>query len=317
MTSISIVIPVYNADSTILNTLKSIIPEKKLINEIIIVNDGSTDKSIEIINHFFKNNLINIKKKIINHQKSIGLSNSYNDGIRHSTSDLVITLHSDIILKKNAILLLTSPFSQKNVVASYHKIIHPLKVWKKYNFWQKVFFDRKLGLTISGLDGKFDCFRRQDLIKIGLFDGSTFFRAGEDHDIFIKLQKRGLDVSTKATIIHLHSMEKNCNYKKIIYKQAQYSEAQGANLRQHGVYKLELSLRTFFREILVISLLFPYLRVISIILIILYAFLYNKNTFKTCFNNPKIIILPFINIYLLFISLFYSLRGFILGKQTI
>ena len=317
MNQISVVIPVYNAESTIISTLESIIPQQKLINEIIIVNDGSNDKSLELVKKFFKKNLLKIKKIIINHPKSIGLSNSYNDGIKRTTGDLIITLHADIILKKNAISLLIAPFVQKNVVASYHQIIHPKKIWQKYNFWQKVFFDRKIGLTISGLDGKFDCFKKKDLLAIKMFDSETYFRAGEDHDIFIKLKKRGQVVPTKATIIHIHSLEKNFNYKKIIYKQAQYSEAQGANLKNHGIYSLELSFRTFFREILVLSLLVPYLRIISLFLIIIYAFIYNKNTLKSSINDPRIFVLPFINIYLLFVSLFFSCRGFILGKQTI
>jgi len=317
MNRISIVVPVYNAESTILLTLKSLIPESHLINEIIIVDDGSTDKSINVINSFFKKNLCKINKKIINHPKSIGLSNSYNDGICQSTGDLIITLHADIIIKKNAIALLIAPFSKKTVIASYHQIIHPKRIWQKYNFWQKVFFDRKIGLTISGLDGKFDCFRKKDLLAINMFDSKTYFRAGEDHDIFIKLKKRGEVVPTNATIIHIHNLEKNFNYKKIIYKQAQYSEAQGANLRNHGIYSLELSFRTFFREILILSLLIPYIRIISLFLIVVYAFIYNKNTIKESFPHFQIILLPFINIYLLFVSLFFSCRGFILGKQTI
>lgn len=314
---ISIIVPVYNAESTIIPTLKSLIPESHLIYELIIVNDGSTDKSLDLINIFFKKNLTQVTKKIINHPKSIGLSNSYNDGIKHAKGELVITLHADILLKKNAIKMISAPFSQKNIVASYHQIILPKKIWKKYDFWQKAFFDRKIGLVVAGLDGKFDCFRRQELLKVGLFDGKTFFRAGEDHDIFLKLQQRGLVVPTKATIIHIHSTEKNFNYKKIIYKQAQYSEAQGANQKVHGIYKLELSFRTFFRELLVLSLFIPYLNLISLTFIILYSFLYTQNTIKEYFPNPKIILLPILNIYLLFVSLIYSIKGFITGRQTI
>ena len=73
---ISIVVPVYNAESTIIPTLKSLIPESHLIYELIIINDGSTDKSLDLINNFFKKNLTQVTKKIINHPKSIGLSNS-------------------------------------------------------------------------------------------------------------------------------------------------------------------------------------------------------------------------------------------------
>ena len=59
-------------------------------------------------------------------------------------------------------------------VQSYHQVIHPLKIWRKYNFWQKVYFDRQLKHTQSGMDGKFDCYRRNKLIEIGLFDNKNF-----------------------------------------------------------------------------------------------------------------------------------------------
>lgn len=317
MNKISIIIPVYNAESTIFATLKSLAAQQKLIYEIIIVNDGSTDNSLSIIEKYFKKHFIKIKKQIINHPKSIGLSSSYNDGILKSTGDLIITLHSDIILKKNALALLVAPFNKKEIVASYHQVIHPLKIWKKYNFWQKAFFDRQLKHLQSGMDGKFDCYRRPVLIKIGLFDNKNFFRAGEDGDIFLKLQKLGKVAATKATIIHLHNREVNFNYKKIIYKQAQYSEAQGALLKRYGVLNLKHFIHTFFREMLILGLLFPFIRKISLVLILIYSILYTKNTLLFYFKKPKVLILPLINIYLLFVSLYYSSRGFLSGQQKI
>ncbi|MDD2482694.1 MAG: glycosyltransferase family 2 protein [Candidatus Shapirobacteria bacterium] len=317
MNKISIIIPVYNAQSTILNTLKSLSTQQKLIYEIIIINDGSTDKSLSIIKTYFKKHFTKIKKNIINHSKSIGLSASYNDGILNSKGDLVITLHSDVILQKNAISLLVAPFSQKKIIASYHQVIHPFKIWKKYNFWQKVFFDRQLKKLQSAMDGKFDCYRRKELIKIGLFDNKIFFRAGEDGDIFLKLNKIGQVVSTKATILHIHNQEDTFNYKKIIYKQAQYSEAQGALLKKYGILNIKHFIRTFFREILLIGLLFPYIRLFFLILIIIYSFLYTKNTLIYCIKKPIVILLPLINIYLLFISLYFSCKGFYSGQQKI
>lgn len=317
MKKISVVIPVYNAQSTILATLKSLATQQKFIHEIIIVNDGSTDKSLSIIETYLKKHFIKIKKHIINHSKSIGLSNSYNDGILKSKGDLIITLHSDVILKKNAISLLIAPFSKNDVVASYHQVIHPLKIWKKYNFWQKAFFDRQLKHLQFGMDGKFDCYRRKQLLKIGLFDNKNFFRAGEDGDIFLKLQKVGQVVATKATIIHLHNQEPSFNYQKIIYKQAQYSEAQGALLKRYGILSIKHFLHTFFREILVLGLIFPYIKYASLVLILFYSFLYTKNTFLYYSKSPKVLLLPLINIYLLFVSLYFSIKGFLSGQQTI
>lgn len=317
MNKISIIVPVYNAESTILTTLKSLAAQQKSIYEIIIVNDGSTDNSLSIIEKYFKKHFIKIKKQIINHPKSIGLSSSYNDGILKSKGDLIVTLHSDIILKKNAIILLVAPFNKKEVVASYHQVIHPLKIWKKYNFWQKAFFDRQLKHLQSGMDGKFDCYRRKELIEIGLFDNKNFFRAGEDGDIFLKLKKIGKIAATKATIIHIHNTEPKFNYKKIIYKQAQYSEAQGAFLKRYKFISLKHFIHTFFREILIISLLLPYIRYFSLVIIIIYSILYTKNTIIYSLNDYKVLILPLINIYLLFVSLYFSTKGFITGKQTI
>jgi len=317
MNRVSIIIPVYNAESTILSTLKSLNQQNNLINELIIINDGSTDHSLVIIDKYLKNHFSKIKKIIVNHPKSLGLSLSYNDGIKQATSDLVITLHSDIVLKKNAISLLTAPFNQKNIVATYHQVIHPIPVWKKYNFWQKAFFDRQMNQTQSGMDGKFDCYRRKTLIKLGLFDNKNFFRAGEDGDIFLKLQKIGQVIPTKATIIHFHSKDNSFSYQKIIYKQAQYSEAQGALLKKYGLLNIKHFIHTFFREMLIVGLFIPKLNLFSLILILIYAFTYTKNTFCFYIPHPRIFLLPFFNIYLLFVSFFYSLRGFISGQQKI
>lgn len=317
MNSVSVIIPVYNASSTIKKTLQSLIGQQKLINELIIINDGSSDNSIEIINKFFKKDFFSIKKQIINHPKSIGLSASYNDGINHSHGDLIITLHADVTLQKNALKLLLTPFSNPKTVATYHQVNHPISLWKKYNFWQQVFFDRQMGVTQSGLDGKFDCYRRQALLKVGLFDNKTFFRAGEDGDIFLKFQKIGQVVATKATIVHLHNIEPSFDYKKIIYKQAQYSQAQGALLKRHGPISIAHFFHTFFREILLTLIIIPYFNTISLILIFLYSIIYSRNTLRQNSHDIRILFLPLLNIYLLFVSFIYTLKGYFYGQQTI
>lgn len=314
---VSVIIPVYNNSSTLNITLKSLMLYKKLILEIIIINDASTDNSLDIINKFFKTNSKKTKIILINHKKSHGLAESYNEGIKTSSSDLVVTAHADIILKKNSIEKLIIPFIDENIVATYHQVIHPKKIWLKYNFWQQAFFDRLLYKTFNGLDGKLDCFRKSALIKIGMFDKKTFYRAGEDGDIVYRLKKIGEVVPTKATIIHLHNIDKKFNYKNIIYKQAQYSQTQAVLIRKNGLISLKHFLKTFFREILIICLLIPYLRFVSIILIIIYSIIYTKNTIINNYKNPRIFVLPILNIFLLFISMFYTIKGFVYGKQTI
>jgi len=232
-------------------------------------------------------------------------------------SSLIITMHSDVVLAKKAIEKLVTPFKDSEVVASYHVVNHPFDIWEKYNFWQKCFFSRLVGKKFSGLDGKFDCFRREAILKIGLFDSQTFFRAGEDGDIVIRLKKIGKVIKTGAEIVHLHDMDPGFGIKKIIYKQAQYSEAQGVHLRKGQITTPKQFIKAFFREILLLSLLIPYLNQLSIFLIVFYAFSYSWAMFKYEHSNPKIMLLPFLNIYLLFVSFFYSIEGFISGRQRI
>jgi len=313
---ISVVIPLYNGETTILKTLKSLFNQNTQFDELIVVNDASTDRSLALVEAFLSERPVS--HKIINHSKSRGLSASYNDGIKICSGDLVVTLHGDVVLRKHALERLVGPFwNNDNVVASYHCVDHPRNVWKKYNFWQKCFFSRLVEKRFCGLDGKFDCFRKSALEKVGMFDGKTFFRAGEDGDIVHKLRKKGKIVKTKAGIIHIHTLDPNFSFKSIVYKQAQYSASQGALFRRYGFAGVREFVSLFFRELLVISLLFPHIRTISIFLIIIYSFLYTKSVYLSDYKNPRILILPFLNIYLLFVSFVYSIRGFMYGKQTI
>lgn len=324
--TIAIVIPLLNAETTIIKTLESLVGQTQSFNELIIVDDGSTDNSLNLVNDFYKTRGDVFKERrilfrVLKHSTSQGLSASYNDGIRHSVAQLIVTVHSDVVMKSNEDLKkLIEPFCEdhaSHIVATYHSVIHPYPIWQKYNFWQKCFFSRLVRKKFYGLDGKFDCFRRNVLEEIGLFDSVNFFRAGEDGDIICKLKKRGRLVKTEAEIIHLHSMDPNFNIKSLIYKQAQYSEAQGALLRRYGFSKIGEFLRVFFRELLILSLFVPYVRLLSISLVIFYSFLYNKEVYLSEWRDKRIVLLPFLNIFLLFVSMFFSLKGFITGKQKI
>jgi glycosyltransferase involved in cell wall biosynthesis len=323
MEKIAIVIPLRNAQTTIQKTLESLTRQTAAFEELVIINDASSDNSGLVVDNFLKANgewlsEKGINLKIIKHEKSQGLAASYNDGILNSSSSLIVTLHSDIILEKDSLKKLVAPLSKEDssdVVAAYHSVIHPYEIWEKYNFWQKCFFSRLEEKKFWGLDGKFDCFRRTALEKVGNFDDKKFKNAGEDGDIIFKLKKIGKIVKTDAEIIHLHSMDPNFGIKNIIEKQKQYSESQGILLRMGEIHEIASLPKIFFREILVVMLLVPYVNLISAILIIIYSFYYTKLVYLKEWKNLRVLILPFLNIFLLFVSLFYSIKGFIYGKQ--
>lgn len=100
---ISIIIPVYNAEKYISSTIESV--ESQIKNskeyEIIIVNDGSIDKSKAIIEQTINNNNYeNIKIININNQ---GVSNARNCGIMNATGKYILFLDADDELINNSL----------------------------------------------------------------------------------------------------------------------------------------------------------------------------------------------------------------------
>lgn len=92
MKPISIIIPVYNEQESIVDLIYELNNElqNKLIYEIIIVNDGSTDSTYEYLSK-----IKNINFKIINNSENFGQSKSIHNGIANSKYDSIVTLDGD------------------------------------------------------------------------------------------------------------------------------------------------------------------------------------------------------------------------------
>lgn len=88
---ISIIIPVYNVEKYIKDCMESIMQCNSDTCEIIVVNDGSTDSSLEICNSY----LNKTKKITIITQTNQGLSEARNAGIRSSKGKYLLFLDSD------------------------------------------------------------------------------------------------------------------------------------------------------------------------------------------------------------------------------
>lgn len=91
MAEISIVVPVYNVEKYLRRCLESILGQTMRELEIILINDGSTDRSGEICEEYKeRDNRIQVI-----HKKNGGLSDARNAGARIAASDYVIFLDSD------------------------------------------------------------------------------------------------------------------------------------------------------------------------------------------------------------------------------
>jgi glycosyltransferase EpsH len=87
----SVIIPAYNAEDTIERCLQSLLVQKREDVEIIVVNDGSTDKTANIINNIAATN----KTVVCLHQANGGVSSARNNGLAHATGTYITFVDSD------------------------------------------------------------------------------------------------------------------------------------------------------------------------------------------------------------------------------
>jgi glycosyltransferase involved in cell wall biosynthesis len=108
----SVIIPAYNAENTILNTLISVANQTFHDYELIIINDGSTDETDNVIACFFAENSHLTYKYIKTENK--GVSSARNTGWKYSTGDYICFLDSDDIWYKNKLIILNHVLSKYN-----------------------------------------------------------------------------------------------------------------------------------------------------------------------------------------------------------
>lgn len=162
---LSIIVPVYNVEKYLDECLNSIIKIDGVTKEIIIVNDGSTDKSEEIIESFldkFPKDLVYIK------QNNKGLSVARNTGLLHAKGDYVIFCDSDDFLDSDKLLDLFI----KGKEDSLDVILGDFQYFKdQKHFVDKQMIARSLRLTefklTNGLKFWDECFdSKRDSIRV-------------------------------------------------------------------------------------------------------------------------------------------------------
>ncbi len=97
--TITVIVPIYNVEKYLVQCLESIIGQSVSFDEIILINDGSTDKCRAICEKYIlKYNFL----KLIN-QDNKGLSVARNVGLKHATSEYVLFLDSDDYLRSDTV----------------------------------------------------------------------------------------------------------------------------------------------------------------------------------------------------------------------
>jgi len=313
--SITIVVPIYNSETILNDVLSSLEKQKYPIEEIILIDNNSKDTSFKIASDYA--NISKFKVRAIRHKEDRGLSYSYNEAIGLAKTSHLITLQSDcLIMGEDDVKKLINPFYTDNVVVTCSLQTTPWQIWNKYNFWQKCLFSRHVGKILSGRNGRFCCFSIEALRKVGGYNEKTYRTAGEDGDILLRLGEIGEIKDVDIVVKHLHNNNSKFSFFDYLYKENQLAEAVGACLSVN-IKKVKLrSLPTALaRPIIVFGVFIPVINNIFFVIIFLYSIFFTKYVFLKKWKDIRIIILPFVNIFLLYSYTYYFLKGFLLKKQ--
>lgn len=109
---ISIIVPIYNVDKYLEECLESLINQTYRNIEIILINDGSTDSSLEICKRYKKVD----KRIVLIDKKNEGVSKARNIGLKKASGDYLMFVDSDDYLELNAIELLSQNVSKETLV---------------------------------------------------------------------------------------------------------------------------------------------------------------------------------------------------------
>ncbi|MBU7016400.1 MAG: glycosyltransferase family 2 protein [Theionarchaea archaeon] len=113
---ISVIVPVYNNETTIRKCIQSIIDSEYSEKEIVVVNDGSTDKTEEILT-----SLVGLTLYSIPHS---GKATALNYGITHSLYDIII-IDADTLIEKDTLKKLASSLGMYDAVAGNLQVSNP------------------------------------------------------------------------------------------------------------------------------------------------------------------------------------------------
>lgn len=182
---VSIIIPVYNRESLLKNTLRTIMQQDFQDFEVIIVNDGSHDRSVDICNSFIQRYPQRIKLISTKHQ---GVSIARNKGITVCSGEYIAFCDSDDLWIKSKLKKQITYMKKNSInVCQTEEIwirngnhVNPMKKHKKYNGW--IFY---YCLPLCIVSPSAVVIKREVFEKVGLFDPKL--PVAEDYDLWLRI----------------------------------------------------------------------------------------------------------------------------------
>jgi len=128
---VSIIIPLYNVENYVVESLKSAFAQTYSNIEYLLIDDCSTDHTMQMVEEYVSNHSRKEAVRIIHHNKNLGLSAARNTGVKHANGEFIFFMDSDDEISANciekhceAITSKNADFTVANVLLEGAKSIH-------------------------------------------------------------------------------------------------------------------------------------------------------------------------------------------------
>ena len=237
---LSIIIPVFNEEKEIVLCLKSLAKQTYKNLEIIVVDDGSVDKTTEIISKFQVPN----SKLILLKQKHEGPGEARNLGVKHASGDILVFVDADMTFDRNFLKHLVKPivigkakgtFSKQEYVSNWNNVW--VRCWNINEGWEN---KRRHSKDYPDKQKVFRAILKSEFDKVGGFTPGGYT---DDYSLSEKLGYRAITVNGS---IFYH---KNPDTLIEVYKHAKWVGKRDYKLGRIGLFV------ALFRSSLPVSIL--------------------------------------------------------------
>ncbi|KKR83011.1 MAG: hypothetical protein UU29_C0008G0120 [Candidatus Daviesbacteria bacterium GW2011_GWA2_40_9] len=181
---VSVVIPVYNEEKVIGDCLKSLSTQSYQDLEVIVVDDGSTDKTLDVLSEFKNNNL----KLTLLKQDHLGAGAARNLGARETKGDILVFVDADMVFDREFIERLIGPIREGNTIGTFSKeeyVLNKDNVWSKcWNINRNLPEDRMHPKNYPARQTVFRAILKKEFAKV---DGFETIGYVDDHTLADKL----------------------------------------------------------------------------------------------------------------------------------
>jgi len=195
---ISLYIPCYNVEGYLAPVIEAALKQTLAPDEILIVDDGSRDRTLEIAAKF--------PVTILKHERNKGLAAARNTALRAARNELVASLDADCAPQLRWLELLSEPLSDPNVAMAGGRLIETALI-SVADRWRKAHMPQDWGDTRLAnprfIFGSNTIVRRSAVLEAGAYDESMRTN-GEDVDLSLRLRARGYSLVYEPTAVVHH-----------------------------------------------------------------------------------------------------------------